>query len=1008
MPSAASDSTSLIGRERELARFQELLDNAIAGSGSLALVGGEAGIGKTTLVRRFTQLAADRGCLALSGGCYDLTTTPPYGPWAETIRDYAPSGVQPTPPIWFNNPEEMAKVGNQPALFEELRLFYAGIASQQPLLIVLEDLHWVDPATPEALRYLARSVDDLPLCIVATYRDDEMTRNHPFFETIPMLVREAETHRVDLRRWQHADTGALIVNRYQLPAGDSERLTGYTQELAEGNPFFTMELLHTLESDGVLRLSGEHWELGELRGPLVPPLVRQVIERRLDRLSNDTHVLLEIAAVIGQQPSFDLWQAVAGVTDGQVMVAVDEATQSHLIDELPDRSGIQFRHALVREALYASLPALRLRNWHRQVADALIDQPAPDPDEVAYHLGEAGDAREVEWLFQAGERAERSYAWETAKDRYESAAELLEHDPDRLLDRGWLLFEISELCRYSDLERGIACAAEASRIGNQFGDHWLVNLAIIREEATLRQVLEGQRYDIHRHIAAVRQIDAGIRSLHDETGEQGWQQSAHRVPAIILDLQKYLESVDVPDSAPLNVHWGATLNYLEHAGQLEEARVIGEAYLPVVRWAFSHLPITVSQLGYNDAVSNLATTNAMLGHMDVALDLATTAVKRYVNYGHRWMVEESTATVLETIAFPYFADRPDVQLIIDRLIGDRQPACLSPRVGRAVADVVHGRWKEARATSQHMLESSVPLALMRNGFLTILAYLDWRQGNYRQAWERIHASIQTDPAQLSASTCIWDAVKVRRTAIGLALDSGDLDTAAEWIAYLRDIYDRTGAVLGKAQFMILSARHDLMTGDSKQARLTADRALELASDPRQPLALIDAHRFLGTLLIDERDDESAASHLATSLQIAEACQAPFEIALTRLELARLATATGDIQQASHLLDRARNTFDELGARPALRRADQLASELQAKTQSYPDGLTPREAEVLALVAGRLSNREIAERLHLSVRTVERHITNIYTKIGVHNRYDAGDYALRHNIVMQDSADRTSG
>ncbi len=147
-PRQRGERPLMFGRDPERAQLADLLDDAIAGHGSLVLISGEAGIGKTTLVNDLIQHAREQDCLVLTGGCYDLTTTPPYGPWTEAIRGYTPRGDQPPVPAWFGDPDAMAQVGSQTALFEETRRFFAAIAEHQPLVIVLEDLHWADAATP--------------------------------------------------------------------------------------------------------------------------------------------------------------------------------------------------------------------------------------------------------------------------------------------------------------------------------------------------------------------------------------------------------------------------------------------------------------------------------------------------------------------------------------------------------------------------------------------------------------------------------------------------------------------------------------------------------------------------------------------------------------------------------------------------------------------------------------------------------------------------------------------
>jgi DNA-binding CsgD family transcriptional regulator len=184
------------------------------------------------------------------------------------------------------------------------------------------------------------------------------------------------------------------------------------------------------------------------------------------------------------------------------------------------------------------------------------------------------------------------------------------------------------------------------------------------------------------------------------------------------------------------------------------------------------------------------------------------------------------------------------------------------------------------------------------------------------------------------------------------------------------------------------------------ARAHAERARAHATEPRQPLALLAAHRLLGALETDAGRYDDAARHLEASLSLADACQAPYERALTLLARAELRAAEGDRDEAGTLLDAVRAICVPLDAKLALLRADTLAASLTpvAPPPTYPDGMTEREVEVLRHIAAGESNRAIAERLSLSVRTVERHIENLYRKIGARSKAEATAYAFRHRLT----------
>lgn len=423
---AAHDPMTLVGREREQTALRDHLTAARAGRGSLILVGGEAGIGKTALAEALCREAGEQDALVLVGRCYDLTETPPYGPWVELFARYQPRDAPPPLPDAFAQRGGIGAVTSQAALFHQVQDFLAAVTARQAMVLLLDDLHWADPASLDLLRFLAHSLAAMPLLIVATYRADELTRRHPLYRLLPALVREANAARIDLRYLTRKDVASLVTRRYRLDEEEMRRLVAYLHTRAEGNPFFTGELLRTLEEEGELRADNGDWRLGDLMHTRVPALLRQVIDGRLTRLSDDAQHLLAVAAVIGQEVSLPLWAAVASVEEEAVIAVVEEATRARLLDEVPDGAHARFVHALIREALYEGIVPSRRRVVHRQVGEALVSLSNPEPDAIAYHFQQAGDNRAIEWLITAGEQAQRAYAWLAAADRFEAALARME------------------------------------------------------------------------------------------------------------------------------------------------------------------------------------------------------------------------------------------------------------------------------------------------------------------------------------------------------------------------------------------------------------------------------------------------------------------------------------------------------------------------------------------------------------------------------------------------------
>jgi len=241
-------------------------------------------------------------------------------------------------------------------------------------------------------------------------------------------------------------------------------------------------------------------------------------------------------------------------------------------------------------------------------------------------------------------------------------------------------------------------------------------------------------------------------------------------------------------------------------------------------------------------------------------------------------------------------------------------------------------------------------------------------------------------------------------AAGLALDAGDLPAARGWLDRHRRWLDFMDATLGRSDGAVLEAAWYRAAGDVVRAREHAERALAHATAPRQPLALLAAHRTLGILATDAGDFAVAEEQFAAAFALADACRTPYERALTLLARAELAVAQSDRTKATELLGEVRTICTPMDERLALAHAERITARLALDGKSVgarmavPAGLTAREVEVLRLVAAGLSNGEIAERLFLSPNTVKVHVARVLAKIGVHNRAAATEFALRHGIA----------
>lgn len=963
-------ATSIVGRHREQERLRQLLDRALDGRGGLALVSGEAGIGKSTLVDELAREARRRGALVLSGACYDLTTTPPYGPWTEAVRSLSSQSSEPRQPSWIESPEDLESFGSQDVLFEEARRFFAGLASERSLVIVLEDLHWSDPASLEVLRYLARESDPISLLLVATFRADEVARDHHLFTLLPLLVREAGAARIELASLTAADVRELLGKLYILSGEDEARLAGYLQQRAEGNPFYVTEVLRVLEHERLLRPAQDGWRVGKLEDAPLPPLARQVIEGRLARLDPDVQRSLEIAAVIGQNVPLGIWRAASGVDDAELAAAVGRAIDAHLIVERPDPAILGFTHALVRETLYLRQPLQQRRLLHQRVAEILATRPEPPLNEVAFHFARADDPRAVDWLVRAGERALAFYATNDAISALTRAHELA--------GRSGLDLSLN----------AYRMRASAHAITGDFE----------RARRDYEFVLDRARTTGERAVEWKALIDLGML-----WAERDYERTGNYCRTA-LDLAR-----DIDDQQMIGHSLNRIANWHVNLDEVELA-------LPLHREALE----IFEQRGDEEAVADTLDFLGMASYLGTDLDASTDYYERAItifrNRDNRQrlagclaalalnggeMNSEFAAPVYRESAF--WIGRADEALALAREIGWR--------AGEALALFTLSMTTGIRGNLGLALESVEEM-------LAISERVDHRQwtvaGRFTLGWIRMalldleQASVEMEQALATARLSrsrFWiissaSALAIIRTA------AGDLDHAAAVLSGVT-VPDELGVSAGGrfcwfAQGTLAHARGDLDRALSIVERLEATRARPVP-DHGIP-TLMKLH---GDVLVRlGRDTDAERKYLAAR---DAASLFGFRPLLWRIEAARgdLYKEMGRREDALAALQSATSTQsaiawtinDESMRRQFLARARTVLADEPASGQLSPAvQLSPREIDVLRLLTDGMSDREIAEQLFISPRTVMRHVTSILNKLNVPSRTAAATTALRRNIV----------
>jgi tetratricopeptide (TPR) repeat protein len=504
------DRLSPIGRDAELQILTRHLDEALAGHGSLILIGGEPGIGKTCLISALADAARLRGALVLTGHCYEAEGSPPYTPFIEMLETTIRHGSRDT--LRFALGEEAPEIARilpelrqmypdiPPALdlppdqqrrflFNAYRSFVERVSRLTPVVSVFEDLHWADEPTLLLLEHLAKCVSEIPRLFIATYRDTDLEVGRPFARTLESLIRQKLATRIVLRRLPVAGVEQMLAAlSAQKPP---QSLARVVFEETEGNPFFVEEVFRHLSEEGMLFDNAGAF-LTDLRVDQlqVPEGVRLVLGRRLGRLSDDARRILTTAAVIGRVFPLELLEAMqqtnpdksnpANSNPDACLDAVEEAEHAHLVEAEPSGRQARYRfvHELVRQTLAETLSLPRRQRLHARIAEAIERVYASSIDAhvsaLAHHLYEAGAAvpadKAIHYLTEAAARASAAAAFEEALGPIDNALSLIEEEQssafaDLLERRGHCLFSLGRS------EAAIQSLERAMALFESLGDH---------------------------------------------------------------------------------------------------------------------------------------------------------------------------------------------------------------------------------------------------------------------------------------------------------------------------------------------------------------------------------------------------------------------------------------------------------------------------------------------------------------------------------------------------------
>ena len=454
-PRAADGLGTFVGREPELARLRGALEAALDGHGRLVMLAGEPGIGKTRIALELAHEAGERGARVVWGRCFARVSAPPYWPWLQAIRAYVDvcdpgrlraelgagaaavaevvpevseslGGLQPPEPL---PDEKQARF----RLLDSIASFLKRAAANRPLVVVLEDLDAADAGSLGLLEFVAQEIEQAPLLLLGAYRDVDLTRGHPLTQTLAELMRERPFERLTLRGLSEQDVARFIeaATGVSPPA----ELVAMVSRRTEGNPLFVTQFVELLEREGSLRPA----TLGERQdwNVRLPEGLRDVMGRRLDRLSERCNEVLRVASVLGREFRLEQLTRLIQGSEDELVETLEEALGARVIEELSAAGSYRFTHALFQEALSGELSTTRRIRLHARIVAALEALYGAGVGghaaELAYHSAEAetvlGSERLVKYSRLAGEQAFAAHAYEDAIAHFQRALATREGEP---------------------------------------------------------------------------------------------------------------------------------------------------------------------------------------------------------------------------------------------------------------------------------------------------------------------------------------------------------------------------------------------------------------------------------------------------------------------------------------------------------------------------------------------------------------------------------------------------
>jgi DNA-binding NarL/FixJ family response regulator/tetratricopeptide (TPR) repeat protein len=975
-------ATPLIGRVDELRALSDLVGLGETAGGAVVL-GGDAGAGKSRLVAELSERARAAGWLVLAGHCLDFGDgSPPYLPFSEALGRLAiedPGAAEsllaadpviarllPAQRLLAESDHAMEPTGRT-ALYDAVHRSLTQLSATAPLLLIIEDAHWADQSTRDLLRFLFARQFTSQVAILTTYRSDDLHRSHPLRAALAEWVRLPAVSRLQLGPLNDTESRQLIrvLHNASLPEAELRRIL----TRAEGNPFFIEELVAAATVGGEL-----------------PTDLADLLLVRLEQIGDDGRLVVRAASVAGRRVSHELLARATDLDVAALDTALRVAVEANILAPLGG-DGYGFRHALLAEAIYQDLlPGERVR-LHSAYAAALASHHVPGTAaELARHARASHDLiTATRASIEAGDEAMTVGGPEEALRHYELALELLSdprvagglRDDASLPDRVGLVVRTGGAAAAAGHPfRAIALAqdqlaelpADAPKLDRVRLIHTIVSTALILDTnldllslttEAVQLMADEPPSSMRAHVLNVHARASADRSRDDEAVR--WATEALQIArklglaAVATDATLLLARLDERSGDPAAAEAGITK-------AIAEAAAAGE---------------TMAELR---GLYNLASLDYGQGRLTQALDLYRQAAAKARDQGRPWAQYGLEATVIGAIVAYVCGNWELADQLIDTT-GQSPPEQAEIMLGAVGLELAAGRGQVDGLDMLPRLRSwwsrDGLIAITSGGAaIELYGYL----GDINAAIAS-HDDVVTSVAGVWQGNAFQARVRLAAQLLGQLANAAATATTGEREALMARGDDVTTAALDVAA----AGRHTGPEGRAWAARVTAERArLQWLGGgaPTPDETLIEAWR-------DAVDAFATFGHR-------------YETARSRARLAAVQHAAGDAAASKLEADAAREVAEQLGAQPLLRELRGLTgydpSAPRAAFRSDPQTLTPREHEVLALVATGRSNREIAQQLFISSKTVSVHISNVLAKFEATSRTEAVAIARRRGLL----------